>query len=61
MPENNREHTRENQIRKIVKTILICIPVAIVALGLLFGSWYTLAEDDYAVVCTFGQVEVVEQ
>ena len=61
MPENNREHARENRIRKIVKTILICTPIAIVALGLLFGSWYTLAEDDYAVVRTFGQVEVVEK
>lgn len=35
--------------------------LGIVALLLVFGSWYTLNEDEYAVLKTFGQVSVVEE
>lgn len=46
-------------IRKAV-SIITGITLAIFAAMFIFGSWYTLGEDEYAVVKTFGQVSVVE-
>ena len=41
--------------------VLWLIPAAIVALVLVFGSFYTLHEDQYAVVTTFGKPSVVTE
>ena len=49
-----------DEVRKII--LLICgIITGIFILIFIFSSFYTLGEDEYAVVRTFGKVEVIEQ
>ena len=45
---------------KVVQIILTAI-IVILALITIKGSWYTLGEDEYGVVKTFGQVKVIEE
>lgn len=48
------------KVKKIIKRIILGIVLFIFAVICLIGSWYTLDEDEYGVVKTFGQVSVVE-
>lgn len=47
-------------LHKVVSVITVIIAVIFVLI-LFCGSWYTLDEDEYGVVKTFGQVEVIEE
>lgn len=44
----------------MIKKIIICVVVAIVIAATAFGSVYSLQEDEYAVIQTFGYAQVVE-
>lgn len=42
-------------------TIVCAVIIAFVALDVVFGSFYTIAEEEQAVVCTFGQAKAVTE
>lgn len=46
---------------KVLLGIIRASVIVIIVITLVFGSWYTLDEDEYGVVNTFGQVSVVEE
>ena len=50
---------RETKQIKLVRKVLIIIPIAIIAIILLFGSWYTVDVEHDAVVSTFGKAAAV--
>ena len=53
------EEDVKKEIKKVVK-IVSWVLVGILTVALFIGSWYTLDEDEYGLVRTFGQVSVVE-
>ena len=58
---NNSRKNKKQQLNTKIKTIVKFASIAIIALIILFGSWYTLDEDEYGVVKTFGQISVIEE
>ena len=50
----------KEELKKVAK-IVSWVLVGILTITLLIGSWYTLDEDEYGLVRTFGQVSVVEK
>ena len=53
-----RKNTYDNQVSKIVRIISLSV-IAVLALVLVFTSFYTLDEDQDAVLTTFGQPSIV--
>lgn len=53
-----RKNTYDNQVSKIVRIISLSV-LAVLALVLVFTSFYTLDEDQDAVLTTFGQPSIV--
>lgn len=49
-----------SKTKKLVKKIVTGVVAVVLGIICLIGSWYTLDEDEYGVVKTFGQVSVVE-
>lgn len=63
-----RSSTQSNKAESEVKLFLhkvvsvVTTIIAVIFILIIFcGSWYTLDEDEYGVVKTFGQVEVIEE
>ena len=55
-----RVEEHKKKVRTDVKRLVVGILLVIFIIICLIGSWYTLDEDEYGVVKTFGQVSVVE-
>lgn len=53
-----RKNTYDNQVSKIVRIISLSV-IAVLALVLVFTSFYTIDEDQDAVLTTFGQPSIV--
>ena len=58
--KEEKQKKAQEKINKIKALILTGI-VIIFGLSIFFGAWYTIGEDEYAVVKTFGQVSIVEK
>lgn len=59
--KNNKNKERKPGGMKKIVTVLCTVILTIVALNIVFGSFYTIAEEEQAVVCTFGQAKAVTE
>jgi len=58
--KTNKDRTPGGGLKKFV-TVICVIVLVLVAAEVIFGSFYTIAEEEQAVVCTFGQAAAVTE